>query len=86
MIKTCGDCAFKALNTQLPAEDAICRVFGHRVHLSGNACSKGEDNPAVCSICGTQILRENVILEVMDNDEIKVYCPTCYLKESNGIS
>ena len=80
MQKTCAQCAFH-IKTPSDNYDGKCGIFGHAIHLAGNACSKFNDNPYTCDLCH-RVIVENPIIDI-DNETGKVkriLCAECNSK------
>lgn len=71
MIKYCNTCALA--NKKL----LKCKTFGHDINPNTDFCSKHADSIPVCDICGREMLPEHQILEILDDDNVRVICPSC---------
>lgn len=69
MTHNCGDCAFKAHDSE------HCRIFGHKVNPLLDYCSKHNANPQICSVCDNPIVENDIIL--IENNKMLILCQQC---------
>ena len=78
----CRECGFK---TNPQDADAVCGIFGHVIHLDGNACQTFNGNPYKCDICGRIIVESEIIVTNDDGSVKNIICESCSSKSGTCI-
>ena len=74
---TCGQCG---LHSEPINNNAQCGIFGHTVHLDGNACSEFNPNPYSCDLCHRIIIKGEIIEVAADGSVAHIVCEECSSK------